>query len=549
MRLSEIVADLCRKAGLADEEFDAEALDDEVVGYVVTERKAVRDMIAVLQTAYFFDAVERDGVLTFVKRGTGDVISIDPDDLGASDGDADRSRVKLERTQDTELPIAVDVVHIDEGRDYQSSTVTVRKQVGCSDSVTTFSLPIVLSVEQAQVIGQRALREMWQGREAVDLRLPTRALAIDPTDFVEAPVDGATRRFRVTSVTYGKPGLVLVRGVAAGGNPEFLGAGTGSGALTPSVPEPVAPVRVELLDMPLMVEAHEASAASFYMAACPLGGGRFRGASLFRPTSDGLDYTAAAVAVAPSVIGDIATVLGIGPAHAWDNAGSVEVQLAYGTLESLPDSRVLDGANGALIGDEVVQFATATLIAAGRYRLSRLLRGRFGTEHRIASHPVGSRFVLLDPGRQVRPTFSLASVGQPIAWRVAPIPQGPDGDLAEAVPFTSVGGGLRPWSPVHLRGSRNGAGDLAISWVRRTRFGGWWRDLTDVPLNEESERYELDILNGATVVRTLATTQPVTTYTAAQQTSDFGSPQASVSIRVAQISAAVGRGTPASAVL
>jgi len=58
------------------------------------------------------------------------------------------------------------------------------------------------------------------------------------------------------------------------------------------------------------------------------------------------------------------------------------VQLAYGTLESLPDSRILNGASGALIGDEVVQFATAELIGASLYRLSRLLRGRLGTDAR-----------------------------------------------------------------------------------------------------------------------------------------------------------------------
>lgn len=128
-----------------------------------------------------------------------------PADLGASENDGDRARAKLERTQDTELPIAVDVVHIDEGRDYQSSTVTVRKQIGRSDSVTTFSLPLVLTVEQAQVIGQRALREMWQGREAIDLRLPTRSLALDPTDTLEVPVDSVVRHWRATAVTYGQP--------------------------------------------------------------------------------------------------------------------------------------------------------------------------------------------------------------------------------------------------------------------------------------------------------------------------------------------------------
>jgi GTA TIM-barrel-like domain/Putative phage tail protein len=237
MRLADIVADLCRRTGLLDSQFDASALDDEVVGYVVTERKSIRDMIAVLQTAYCFDAVERDGRLIFVKRGQGTVVAIDAQDLGAADGDGDRSRVKLERSQDTELPI-------------------------------------VLSVEQAQMIGQQALREIWQGRETVDLRLSTKALAIDPTDSVEVPVDGAVRRFRVSSVTYGKPGLVLIRGIAGdGGMPEFVTAPTGAGTIPPIAPEPVAPIRVELLDIPLLGEGQGSSASSFYFAACPLGGG------------------------------------------------------------------------------------------------------------------------------------------------------------------------------------------------------------------------------------------------------------------------------------
>lgn len=548
MRLSEIVADLCRKAGLADEEFDASTLDDEVVGYVVTERKAVRDMIGVLQTAYFFDAVESDGVLTFVKRGTGAVVEIDPEDLGASDNDADRSRVKLERTQDTELPIAVDIVHIDEGRDYQSSTVTVRKQVGRSDSVTTFSLPLVLTVEQAQVIGQRALREIWQGREAVDLRLPTRALKLDPTDVAEVPVDGVVRRFRLTAVTYGRPGLVLVRGVATdGGNPDFYAPGTDSGALPPSVPEPVAPIRVELLDMPLMIDAHEASAASFYVAACPLGGGRFRGASLFQPTADGLDYTVAAVASVPSVIGTTVTPLGPGPAWRWDRQNSFEVQLDYGTLQSLSDDRVLAGANAALVGDEIVQFASAELIASGRYRLSRLLRGQRGTEHEIASHPAGARFVLLDPARQPRPTFSVSRIGTAVEWRTAPIPQGPDGDLSEAVAFTNTGRGLRPFSPVHLKAVRDPtSGDVRLSWIRRTRLGGdsW---LAEVPLGEEVEDYAVTILNGASAFRTNRVAAPEALYTAAQQIADFGTQPASLAWTVAQVSRVYGAGVAAQA--
>ena len=99
-----------------------------------------------------------------------------------------------------------------------------------------------------------------------------------------------------------------------------------------------------------------------------------------------------------------------------------------------------------------------------------------------------------------------------------------------------------------MRGLRS-AGDLAISWVRRTRIGGDNWDAAEVPLGEETERYEVDILAGATVKRTLAATSPSVTYTAAQQTADFGSPQSAIDVRVFQLSAVHGRGTPRPATL
>lgn len=163
------------------------------------------------------------------------------------------------------------------------------------------------------------------------------------------------------------------------------------------------------------------------------------------------------------------------------------MQLDYGTLQSLSDERVLGGANAALVGDGIIQFTTAELIAPGRYRLSRLLRGQRGTEQEISLHPVGSRFVLLDPARQPRPTFSASRIGTSIAWRVAPVPQGPSGDLSQEVAFTNSGRGLRPFSPVHLQAVREQpSGDVRLSWIRRTRLGGdsW---VADVPLGEEVE--------------------------------------------------------------
>jgi hypothetical protein len=56
-------------------------------------------------------------------------------------------------------------------------------------------------------------------------------------------------------------------------------------------------------------------------------------------------------------------------------------------------------------------------------------------------------------------------------------------------------------------------------------------------------------MNGAIVVRTFPTTTPIASYSAAQQVADFGSAQSSVSVRVYQLSASVGRGWPGSAII
>jgi hypothetical protein len=116
------------------------------------------------------------------------------------------------------------------------------------------------------------------------------------------------------------------------------------------------------------------------------------------------------------------------------------------------------------------------------------------------------------------------------------------------VAHTFLGEGLKPLSPAHIRASRS-AGDLALTWVRRTRIGGDSWDGIEVPLGEAEERYEIDILDGPTIKRTLTATSPSVVYTATQQAEDFGSPQPSISLRLYQMSATRGRGTPRDAVL
>ena len=127
-----------------------------------------------------------------------------------------------------------------------------------------------------------------------------------------------------------------------------------------------------------------------------------------------------------------------------------------------------------------------------------------------------------------------------------------DRDHADAlvVEFLAAAGpdALKPLAPVHVRARRSSEG-IDISWVRRTRRDGDAWEPADVPLGEESEAYDVEVLQAGAAVRTFSNVLPTVLYPAADELADFGAPQATLSLRVAQKSVVVGRGFEAGVVV
>jgi hypothetical protein len=238
-----------------------------------------------------------------------------------------------------------------------------------------------------------------------------------------------------------------------------------------------------------------------------------------------------------------------------DEGGAVVVDLLEGELSSVSLAQLLNGANVAAIHArpdvwEIVQFRDAREIAASRWRLTGLLRGQLGTSDAMrAGADAGSTFVLLKDA-VVPAGLRQGEAGLMLNWRV-----GPRGfDISDTY-FTSLttAGGLRaqlPLSPVHLSGGFQPNGDFAVSWIRRGRIGADdWRP-AEIPLGEESESYSVTVAAaGGQVVRTETVATPGWTYDAAAIASDFPQTPDAIEVTVRQISAAVGPGIPASAIL
>ena len=223
------------------------------------------------------------------------------------------------------------------------------------------------------------------------------------------------------------------------------------------------------------------------------------GASLYVDQGDGLLKPLGPSGRTRATIGTALTLLATSSPLLFDRQSQVEVELIGKDL-SLVDAtmrQLVMGANRALIGHEIIQFASAVPLGQGRWRLSGLWRGRGGTENAIASHQIGEAFALLDGTGSA---LNSEAVGAVPGTLIAAIGLGDSASVTAPIMLSGIA--FRPPSPVHGHWSRRSDGAHLLRWTRRARGGWLWQDGVDVPLGEQAEAYEVSFgLPGTTYAR------------------------------------------------
>ncbi len=539
---------LAKRAGVPTA--DAASAVRPLGGYAVARSTSARAAIEELMMAYSLVGAGMPGGVAIRPRGVGNLSGMDEAAFGArEDGGADGDQWRMSRAEENALPRELTLTHMDPARDYQPGTVRSTRQDGSGLSKAAYDIAVVLEAGEAKARAEQAHRDLWAGRNTVEgLTLSPSFATLQPGDGLDVALAGQTRRLNLTRVTVAPTGLVEVAAAVEQGVTWLPRTATADPGTVPvqQVP-PIVPTVLHLLDLPML--RAEDDDAGFYVAAG--GDTGWRSAAILR-TTEGLGYEEIAYADAPAIIGTCLTVLPASPWAHFDEASTLDVMLVdpQQEFEAVSEAAVLAGANAAVVGEEIVQFRDAVLVAPGTYRLSGFLRGRLGTDDRIEGHGAGERFVLLSGAIGVqRIRDGLAPRGLSRSYKAVSLWQ--EESAVAAAAFANTARSLMPLSPVHLAGSRDEAGNLIITWIRRTRIPSGWSDGADVPLGEAAERYEVDIRNsaGTVTLRTLTTNSAIATYTAVEQTADFGAPQSTIRIRVQQISDTVGRGIAREAIL
>jgi hypothetical protein len=524
--IADIVSDISERAGLAAGEIDVTDLASSLDGYVLAQQMSARAALEPLQASYFFDPVESDGKVRFVERHDAAAVTIGDDDLAAYVGDEPPAILSTQRQQEIELPRVVDVVYVNNDADYQEGAQRAVRNGTLSQTAVALSLPIAMSDSEAKAIADRTLYIAWSEREKFKFYTSRKFSQYEPTDVLS--VHG--RSIRVTEKVEQPSGLIEWSGVAAIAGATFVqGAvpGTGTG-FVPQTPPSIQGTTLRLLDIPLLSDND--SPAGFYAAMVGAIDTNWRGATLYRSIDGGVNYTAINTATTAARIGTCTTTLGnfLG-GNVFDEHNTVTVQLSPGSadLTSSNELGVLNGANLCLVGSEVLQYKTATLTSLRTYVLSGLLRGRRGTEFAISTHAASEQFVAFPASLTVAGEQS--EIGLARYYKAVTSSQPLSG--AVAVSFANTGVAARTYSPCQLGGGRDASGNLTLNWIRRDKIGGGWVDYSDVPMSETIETYVVTIYSSSgysTVKRQFFLSSATTSYTAAQQTTDFGSTQSTV---------------------
>jgi hypothetical protein len=577
--LVQVMTDICYQAGLQDGDFDTVSnLDDTPFpGFAIASNQSAREAVAELQKAFPIDAAETGYKIMFNMLNARATQIIDPRDFAAHvDTEAVPDRQQVTIMSDYDLPQRINFRYQEPARSYSPNALYAARYNTPSQQIEDLDVTIALSRNTAQTAVQNLLGYRMLARRTYKWMLPRKYVTLEPTDPFRIPnkVD-PTRydQFYCTEVHVGANGLLEVHAVdhvyvdpnlkPSDQVADDLQAATGGNTTLPSTSQ----TRAYLLDVPLLFD-NDLDKPGFYVVL----------AGMFNAWGGGALYVDAASPSVATAYGFTSTTPTAGSSwesiassqfniphgvvlnslapdmHScyWDRVSVITVRIYNGmTLQSANEEDMLTQAlNVTVIGNEVVQYATAVDLGNGLWKLSNFLRGLKGTERRIDGHATGESFVRLTSAVQ-RVITTIADVGQTDSFRSVSV--GQDASTASDFTFTDYGASVKPYSVAVYERFRDVDGDVRVSWWPRVRQNGQWLSGADVklPANDSPEIYIVDVCSSAdptTVVKSYTLTGDRVnlgasfTYTAAQQAADLGAAANPVHLAIYQVSQVIGKG-------
>ncbi len=424
-----------------------------------------------------------DGTAVEIGGAVGMAVSVQLEDSGASpQGDGLRGLART-RPASRSLPSRTELGFAEVSRDFQSGLQSV--DLHQEGTTLRLDVPAALDAQTARGLAMGRLFATRRDGETAELRMPWRCLVAWHAGSIL--FDGVTWRVRRLRLE----GMCLVLDLCPAPPTSNGPMAADSGRSITEQDKPAGTTVLQLVDLPPLGDVSSAVPMVAVAAAGQSAG--WRSAALLMRTDDQTDWQDIGGTAAPAIMGRCTNVLAPGSPLLLDLRNALTVELLHDemALRNIDDAGLYAGNSAALVGSEIIQFGRAERLGARQWRLSRLLRGRRGTEVDIAAHGMNEPFLLLDPD-------TLLMLPLPVGSRAVDILAKGVGDAQEVQARCAITArAVQPLAPVHPRWEKMPGGRIRLGWVRRSREGWRWLDLVDAPLGEEFERYRVTAGNAA----------------------------------------------------
>lgn len=517
-----------------------DGIDDLVLGAFINEQVDVNALLADICTAYRIERQDTADTVTFYRNRNLDggltIAATIPIDELVVDSSAGGALVSSRKSTST-TPSAVTLKFIDPDNEFKTNTVTYTRPDAVDTSTTAnVNLPFVMTVQSANELAQAAVSASRELVETHTFKLPPKYAYLEKSDIVRIVGNTFITNIRITQNDLGGDFTTSCEGetVAIKLN------------ITPS--KPILPPRATtstttlatvayLFDTPTLAIEDDTGDDSFvqYDVLAPAKAGMWDGAYLARIPETGDPSTLFHV-YGPSTCAIFKASNALGNLR-WQTDPMALTGVLSGTyLPARNSTKAQIDADGkrniAWYGAdgrwEIIQFQS---IINGV--MSGIVRGLRGTEIYCGRHVIGDLVIIPEFGIAIehRP---VADIGHPETYKA--VTDGSSYSTTSATPArTPTGASLRPFAPSRVKAVRDaGSGDVQISWNRRDRKGSGWGH--PLPVSDD-HGFQVEVVSGAVVVRTIAAGASPAVYAAADQATDGTASAAVLKLRVAQIGA------------
>ena len=475
--LAAMIQDVANRGGIP---VDISKVYGHVRGHIISYQQDAVAALDIIRTCYNLRAFESaEGKVVFLPSITPSVTAEIPFDDVIAGRHSQHSFFLLESNQQ-DYPKTLKINFINRLNDYNVDSITVFNSTAGTEKTLELSLPMASSRDNMETYANVLLRSLWVQRRSFRLSLPMKYLALEPFDSIvvghETMVISNVRvDSHITIEATSDDPLAYSRLTNNNIAADYFG-----NAQISKAPK-ITKTDFAIFELPAITDQ------PIILISPLVSLDNWPGAMLYVSYDNRENFQQLSQISSGATHGIALDCQGGASPYLIDKKNAITINVSNGTLESTNEAGLRNGKNIAIIGQEIIQFRYAELVAENQYKITHLIRGKYNTHN--APHIPGERFVLLDINNGII-NYKTKDIGINIDLKLTTIGM----PSASGVTMSHMIKGMffQTMAPVHVKVVRDG-NDILISWTRCTRTEGVWHHGMD--LDEPKEMYDIEIVN------------------------------------------------------